>query len=147
MRAFAYLLLLSVLAACSAPSNTDPIERFDPFAEQYVRLALALAVHDEYYVDAYFGAEEWREQAVAEAKSLEAIIAEASQVAADIRAIDVAGDDYLVRVRQDFLASHLESMAAVASMRNGEEFSFDQESERVYGFVAPTFPVEHYDKV
>ena len=56
-------------------------------------------------------------------------------------------DDYLLRVRQDFLASHLESIAAVASMRNGEKYSYDEESRRVYGFVAPSFPVEHYDAV
>lgn len=147
MRAFAYLLLMSVLAACSTPSNSDPAAQFDPFAEQYVRLALALAVHDEYYVDSYFGPEEWREQAVAEAKSLATIVSEAGEAAANIRAIDVASEDYLVRVRQDFLASHLESMAAVAGMRNGDQLSFDEESKRVYGFVAPSFPVEHYDEV
>lgn len=147
MRVAAYLFLLSILAACSTPSNTDPAAQFDSFAERYVRLALALSVHDEHYVDAYFGPEEWREQAIAEAKSLETIIADASEAAAEIRAIDVAGEDYLVHVRQDFLASHLESMATVASMRNGAQFSFDEESKRVYGFVAPSFPVEHYDEV
>jgi hypothetical protein len=147
MRTIAYLLLVSVLSACSAPNNTDPAAQFDSYAEQYVRLALALGVHDEYYVDSYFGDEAWREQAVAEAKSLADIISEASAAAAAIRAIDVADEDYLVELRQDFLASHLESMAAVASMRNGKQFSFDEESKRVYGFVAPSFPVEYYDEV
>ena len=147
MRVLAYLLIASMLAACSSPSNVEPAANLDTYAETYVKLALALGVHDEYYVDAYFGPEEWREQATSEAKSLEDIIAAASSVAAEVRALDVDGDDYLQRVRQDFLASHLESMAAVASMRNGEQFSFDEESERVYGFVAPSFPVEHYDAV
>jgi hypothetical protein len=32
-------------------------------------------------------------------------------------------------------------------MRNGEPLSFDEESRRVYGFIAPSFPVEHYDEV
>ena len=52
-------------------------------------LALALGVHDEYYVDAYFGPDEWREQAVSAAKSLPDIIAEASSAAANIRAMAI----------------------------------------------------------
>ena len=31
-------------------------------------------------------------------------------------------------------------------MRAGEVLTFDEESKAVYGFVAPTFPVEHYEK-
>ena len=67
-------------------------------------------------------------------------------LAAEISAIDVAEDEPL-QIRQDFLVSHLESLAAVASMRNGEILSFDEESRRVYGFVAPSYPIEHYDAV
>ena len=49
-------------------------------------------------------------------------------------------------IRQDYIASHLESLATVARMRDGAELTFDQESQLVYGFVAPTFPLEHYDR-
>ena len=82
MRVLAYLLIASMLAACSSPSNVEPAANLDTYAETYVKLALALGVHDEYYVDAYFGPEEWREQATSEAKSLEDIIAAASSIMA-----------------------------------------------------------------
>lgn len=146
MRALAYVALVVVLSACSESSQETAPVNLDPLAERYVKLALALGEHDEYYVDAYFGPPEWREQAAAEAKSLQNIIDAATRLAEEVRAVDVAGDD-LLQLRQDFLASHLESMATVASMRNGEQLSFDEESRRVYGFVAPSFPVEHYDAV
>jgi len=146
MRALSYLALLVVLSACSESGQEAPPANLDPLAERYVKLALALGEHDEHYVDAYFGPPEWREQAATEAKPLQNIIDAATSLAAEVRAVDVAGDE-LLELRQDFLATHLESLATVASMRNGEQFSFDEESRRVYGFVAPTFPVAHYDEV
>jgi hypothetical protein len=57
----------------------------------------------------------------------------------------VSGADYLLELRQDYIASHLESLATVARMRDGAQLSFDEESLRVYGFAAPTFSQAHYD--
>ncbi len=146
MRALICLAITLVCTACSKTPDTDPADEFNPLAERYVKLALALGEHDDDYVDAYFGPEEWREQAEENAQSLEDIAAAATSVAAEARAIHVASDNYLLLLRQDYIASHLESLATVASMRNGETLSFDEESLRVYGFVAPSFPDEHYQE-
>lgn len=146
MRGLVCALIVVLATACSDTSHNTQITDLDALAEGYVRLALALGERDEHYVDAYFGDPEWREQAATEALSLEAITSAATNLAAEIRAVNI-GDDELLRMRQDFLVSHLESLATVAGMRNGETLSFDEESRRVYGFVAPSFPVEHYDAV
>lgn len=146
MRGFAYLLIIVAVSACSESRHAQPAADLGPLAERYVKLALALGEHDPDYVDAYFGPPEWRAQAAAEAMSLPDIIDAATGLAAELRAFDLAGDEYQ-QLRQDFLRSHLESLATVARMRNGETYSFDEESRQVYGFVAPSFPVEHYDKV
>ena len=87
---------------------------------------------------------EWREDARQNGMSLEAIITAANDLAAEVRSVIVPADDFLLRARQDYIAWHLESMATVASMRNGETLTFDEESRRIYGFVAPAFPQEHY---
>ena len=147
MRVFRYLPVLLVCAACGDEPSRDLAAVFNPAAEQYVKLALALGEHDADYVDAYFGPEEWREQARAEAQSLAAIAAAAADLAAQVRSVAVADEDEMVRLRQDYIASHLESMATVARLRNGEQLSFDEESRLVYGFVAPSFPVADYDAV
>ena len=39
----------------------------DDLAEHYVKLVLAVGVHDADYVDAYYGPPEWREAATARA--------------------------------------------------------------------------------
>ena len=144
MRVPVCLTIALLSTACSEAPDTDPADEFNPLAERYVKLALALGEHDDDYVDAYFGPAEWREQAENDAQSLQDISAAAAGVAAEVRAIEVASDNYLLLLRQDYIASHLESLATVASMRNGETLSFDEESRRVYGFVAPTYSDEHY---
>jgi hypothetical protein len=136
-----------LLAACEERAAQDVAAQLDPLAERYAKLALALGEHDPDYVDAYFGPAEWRDAARADPKSLAEIAGSAADLAAAARAIDVSGQEYLLALRQDYIASHLESMAAVARMRNGATYSFDEESRLIYGFVAPTFPREHYDEV
>jgi hypothetical protein len=146
MRIAKYLALLLVCASCTQQPNIDVAAQIDPLAEQYVRLALSLGEHDEHYVDAYFGPGKWREHARENPRSLDDIATTGASLAAEVRAIDVSLEEYLIALRQDFIASHLESLSAVARMRSGETFTFDEESKAVYGFVAPTFPVEHYEK-
>jgi len=144
MRTLAGLALLLLAAACARHSPPDAAARFDPLAERYVKLALALGEHDSDYVDAYFGPAEWRAAAHDHPQSLAAIAQAAAELAAEVRAIDTTGADYLLQLRQDYIASHLESLATVARLRDGARLSFDEESRQVYGFVAPSFPPEHY---
>ena len=144
MRSVTAHVLLFLCSACGQQEVSSPASKFNPLAEKYVRLALALGEHDADYVDAYFGPPEWREQAEAEALPLANIAAAADGLLAQVRAIDTSDADYLIVLRQDYLASHIGSLGAVARMRNGQRLTFDEESKAVYGFVAPSFPVEHY---
>ena len=146
MRNAQCLIVVVVCAACTQQVSVDASAKMNPLAEQYVRLALSLGEHDADYVDAYFGPEEWRAHAAGNPGSLQDIAAAAAALAAEVRSIDVSEAERLIALRQDFIASHLESLSAVARMRDGEEFSFDEESRLVYGFVAPSFPIEHYQR-
>jgi hypothetical protein len=146
MRITALVLFIVVCASCSAEAPPTLEAQLDPIAESYVRLALALGEHDDDYVDAYFGPAEWREQAQQEVLGLAAITAAADRLVAELQALDTSGADKHVALRHNFLLSHLESMATISRMRGGETLSFDEESKAVYGFVAPSFPVEHYDE-
>lgn len=147
MRILKCLMLLAICSACGEQKSIDVSAQLDPLAEQYVRLALAMGEHDADYVDAYFGPTEWRQQAQQLALPLAEIATEADELATKIRSVDVSSEEYLLALRQDFLASHVESLAAVARMRGGQRLTFDEESKAIYGFVAPSFPVAHYDAV
>ncbi len=146
MRAYFFAALAIACAPCSSGAPPDPGAQIDPIAERYVRLALALGEHDSDYVDAYFGPAEWRDEVRREGLGLSAISAEADELVAALEATDMAGADRLLELRHNYLLTHLQSLATVARARNGLTVSFDEESRLIYGFVAPSFPVEHYQQ-
>jgi len=137
-----------VLSAGCAQETPAPVaDQLDPIAEQYVRLALALGEHDSDYVDAYFGPPEWREQAQEEQRDLPGIAAQAEALLDALEGLDLASEEPLLTLRQDYLSSHLRSLATIARMRDGLALSFDEESRLVYGFVAPSYSQDHYAAV
>lgn len=142
--------LLALAALCGACAREAPVDlgrQLDPVAERYVRLALALGEHDSDYVDAYFGPPQWRDEAREQALSLAEIAADADGLIAELQNMGVAAAEKLHALRHNFLLTHLQSLATVSRVRNGLELSFDEEARRIYGFVAPTYPPEHYAAV
>jgi hypothetical protein len=140
------LAALALTAACSEQPNVAKADAFDDVAEQYVRLVLAMGTHDTDYVDAYFGPAEWRNAAESNPAALP-IIADSANALADVAAaIDTSSSEDLVKLRQAFLVSHLRSLSAFARFRGGERKRFDEESLALFGFIAPTYATEYYDK-
>jgi len=147
MRNLLALLFIVLSTSCAQEAPMTVAEQLSPVAEQYVRLALALGEHDSDYVDAYFGPPEWREQAREQQQILAEIAAKADALIARLEGLDAASAEPLLVLRHDYLLSHLRSLATVARLRDGLSLSFDEESRLVYGFVAPSFPQEHYAAV
>jgi len=142
-----YVFVLAIISSACAENVASGLgSQLDPIAEQYVRLALALGEHDSDYVDAYYGPAEWREAARAQAAPLDEITALADRQIATLEAIDPANAEPLLQLRYDYLLSHLRSLATVSRVRNGLTLSFDEESRRIYGFVAPSFSQQHYEQ-
>ena len=146
MRVFHLLVLMVLCASCAKEAPPDLKMQLDPIAEQYVRLGLALGEHDSDYVDAYFGPPEWRKEAADQPRTLAEIAVAAEDLIARLQLMDPASADPLVSLRHNYLLTHLRSLATVSRVRDGLILSFDEESRLMYGIVAPSFPVEHYDK-
>ena len=147
MRITRCVFLFVLCASCAKQSHVDVEAQMSPIAERYVRLGLSLGEHDANYVDAYFGPDEWRDEAKELALSLEEIAAAADSLVKKLQALDISDTESVVALRHNFLSTHLQALAAVSRARNGQVYSFDEESKAIYGFVAPTYPVEHYDQV
>lgn len=107
-------------------------------AERYVKLVLAVGVHDADYVDAYYGPPEWRADAVAQRRGLEEIDAAAAVLLGELAALAPApGADELEQLRHRYLTTQLEALRARLGMLRGERLSFDAESAALYDAVAP----------
>ncbi|MFL6514481.1 MAG: hypothetical protein ACJ8M1_05600 [Chthoniobacterales bacterium] len=143
-------LILSIVVACAAAVQlAAPAPVPDPMnqaAEEYVKLALALGQHDPDYVDAYYGPAEWKSQAETNKRPLTAIADEAAKLRDRIGALTPSNDE-MMRLRREYLTKQLGALAARVEIVRGKRMTFDDESRALYDAVAPTFPLDHYEKL
>jgi len=147
MRRFAHgfvTLLLAVVLI--APACTRPVTDMNPIAESYVRLVLAVGVHDEGYVDAYHGPPEWRDEAAAEKRPLELIRQDAVTLVEELVGVRLPSDDELVVLRHGFLVRQLEALIAYVDMLEGKRMTFDEESQALYDAVSPSRPASYFEE-
>src|SRR5262245_16805882 len=108
--------LLALALACgpaARPELTDPLT---PIAEAYVRLALAVGVHDPDYVDAFYGPAEWKTAADSAKIPVSEIRTRAAALLDSLRAVKLPDTTELVRLRHSYLTRQLESLAARLDM-------------------------------
>ena len=145
-RAIGFAATLLVVVGCATGRPEPAVEptpertSLDAIAEGYVKLVLAVGIHDEDYVDAYYGPPEWREAAERETASLPEIAERARALIAALEVVPEALDDELVTLRQRYLTTQLGSLTVRSEMLSGKRFAFDAESKALYDAVAPTHP-------
>ncbi|MDQ5857648.1 MAG: hypothetical protein M3542_05130 [Acidobacteriota bacterium] len=143
------LLLTALLAAACAttsPAPSDTLPAMNDAAERYVKLVLAVGQHDKDYVDAFYGPAEWKNEAEATKRPLEAIAADAAALIARLEKIPEPSDEML-RLRRHYLTRQLQALAARVEMLRGKRLSFDEESRALYDAVAPVNTEEHFRSV
>jgi hypothetical protein len=114
-------------------------------AERYMKLVLAIGVHDAAYVDAYYGPPKLQEEAAANKQSLAAIRTDVDAALHDLSTQRGADADEALRV--EFLNKQLQSMLTRIDMLNGKRFSFDEETARLYDAVSPHHDRAYYAKL
>src|SRR5688572_1421692 len=124
-------ILLFALMLTAACAHQTPIA-LDQHATDYVKLNLALGIHDADWVDAYYGPPEWREQAKTENKPVAAIHAEAALLRETIQRTPVPADRMLA-LRRNYLIEQLGALVTKAEMLQGKKFPFEEEARLLYG--------------
>jgi hypothetical protein len=127
--------LVALLAACV--STPDDQSALSSVAEDYVHIVLAIGEHEEGYIDAYFGPPEWLDEAAAEARSLDDILAWTAATRLRLAALDDRRLETLEILRRRRLEEHLVAAEARARMLKGETYSFDAETQALYGVTVP----------
>ncbi len=117
-------------------------------SERYVKLVLAVGVHDADYVDAYYGPPEWREAANMERRGLAELDADAAALLATLQADEPQPNaEELVRLRHQYLTRQLQALRSRLAMLRRERFTFDAESAALYDAVAPTHAEPEFEAV
>ena len=124
---------------------------FDDAAERYVKLVLALGLHDTDAVDAYFGPSEWLEAEKVVGRKLEQISEEASflysQLAVSENAESGTREDELTQLRRRYLSKQLFAAGSRALILSGHRLSFDEEAQALYDAVPPVFPEKYFQEI
>ena len=109
--------------------------------EAFVKLSLALGVHDPAFVDAYHGPEDWAEAATAEARSLEDLEQDAQGLLISVARTNADNPS----IRGAMLEKLTRAALTRIQMARGEEFSFDDETRLLYDAVAPQYDLAVFD--
>jgi hypothetical protein len=117
-------------------------------SERYVKLVLAVGVHDADYVDAFYGPPEWRTAAAQQRRGIDELDADAAALLQAL-ADDVPrpGADEIERLRHRYLTTQVESLRARLRILRGERLTFDEESAALYDAVAPVHTEEEFQAV
>ena len=144
-----------VLTACGKPEPepredaVDEVEEIvsnDELAKQYVFLELAMGEIDSNHVDAYYGPDELRESARAEALTLEQIRSQAAELK-EIIAERLAAADGITADRLRNLVARLDALDMRIRINQGDYASFDEESEALFMSVAPHYDAAHFEAI
>jgi hypothetical protein len=106
----------------------------DEIAEGYVRLVLAIGVHEPDYVDAYYGPPAWRAEAEQEQAPLGALAARADAL---LDALGPTTPDAVDGSRHAYLRRQLLAARSRLAILGGARLGFDDESRALYDAVAP----------
>ena len=133
---------VALMAAATWVVMAEQAQAPDPFrdvATRYVKLVLAMGVHDADYVDAYYGPPELRKEAEAVKRPLTELDTAAAQLENDIAksSLPVSKDEELWRLRKQYLQRQLGALRGRVAMLQGKRLTFDQESQVLYDAVAP----------
>lgn len=118
----------------------------DAAAERFVRLTLEYGAHEDGYVDAYFGPPEWREAAEADPRSLSRLLADTRKLEREVRSLAYPSDP-LEQQRHRFMIAQLGALETRILMRQGEEFAFAEEAERLFGARPDLQPLGSFEPI
>jgi hypothetical protein len=143
----ARLVAMTMAAGFAGTGGSGAPSGLDEIAPAYVKLVLALGVHDADYVDAYYGPPEWRTAAQAAKRSIPEIRSEARRLLDRLATLRPDGSDELLALRHQYLTRQLEALATRADMLSGRKLTFDEESQVLYNAVAPTLSDAHFEQI
>jgi hypothetical protein len=147
------LLICLVVPGCSAQheetthdQHSEDSLSMNAVADEYVKLVLAVGLHDDGYVDAYYGPEALKKAAEVEAMPLDAIRRRATELQQELPPNGPEADQ-LSRLRREYLNKQLSALGSHVDRLSGAVMSFDEESRALYDAVSPPRGAEHFQEV
>lgn len=139
-----WITIVIMISGCGETSIPEQqVQRemsMEQLAERYVKLTLAVGQHHDYYIDAYYGPKEWR---TTEKTDLPTLLQQGQQLVVDMKDNKVSHSE---KSRHDFLLTQTESVVFFIKQLQGNQFSFDQESQALYDAISPAISEAEFDQ-
>jgi len=148
MKKYILPLVLVLLFSCNKKVNID--ETFKIVAEDYVKLVLEVGLYDAYFVDAYYGPEEWKPEVLEnkDAKIPKVELLEKVQALnAMLESINLNDIDENKKLRHIYLTKQIKAVKGRVEMLGGKNFTFDEETVALYDVVTPDYTVDHFESL
>ncbi|MEC4728649.1 hypothetical protein HWQ46_24305 [Shewanella sp. D64] len=123
--------------------NVELNQQLDDIAHSYVRLVLAVGLHDPSYVDAYYGPESW--QVECQKEPLESLLRHVRTLLDRISVLRLEGVIVKLKDRQAFLIKQLNSVEYYIKHLQGSKGSFELESISLYDTQADNYSPESFE--
>jgi hypothetical protein len=141
------MAVCAAAAGCGEEYRTESAPDLDDIAADYVVLELAMGLHDSNHVDAYYGSETLRQAAIDAELTLQQIAEQADELAARVESWPGNRNDRLQLARINGLSRRLTALSTRVAINEGEAFSFDEESELLFGVAAPDYDAGHFEEI
>lgn len=148
MKKIVVITLLIGLISCQTKSNYN--DTLNAIAEKYVKLVLEVGLYDSYYVDAYYGPEEWKPEPLTEENEtipLEELLVKVEKLSLELEKIDRQKLDKKIQLRHKYLLKQLQAVKGRIQYLGGKQFTFDEETEVFYDVVTPNYSIEHFQEL
>ncbi|MFC2096432.1 hypothetical protein ACFLQ3_01885, partial [Bacteroidota bacterium] len=133
----------------SCQSKLDINENLNQIAEDYVKVTLEAGLYDPYFVDAYYGPEEWKPEPLTE--DIEIPITELLNKVENInKQLELVNPDNLnknLKLRYIYLQKQLMAVKGRIELLGGKNFTFDEETVVLYDVETPDYTLEHFESL
>jgi hypothetical protein len=143
-------VLVIVLFMISCKSEINVTSQFNEVAENYVKLVLEVGLYDPYFVDAYYGPEEWKPAPLQDQNATipsDKLLTKVNQLNNKLQDINPDGLDENQNLRHIYLTKQLKAVKGRIEMLGGKEFSFDEETQVLYDVTTPDYSIEHFQSL
>ena len=143
---YLFCLILSLFIFSCSENTKKELNNIEYVANKYVYLAHSIGLHDADYVDAYFGPDSIKQQAIKDSLSLIEIKQKVNDLIGTLESVELPDkNNMLLKLRHNFLKNMLNSMNTRINILLGNYPKFDEECKELYGSISPTYSEEYFE--
>lgn len=146
MKKIVIILMLIGLFSCQLKTNSN--ESLNLIAEDYVKLVLEAGLYDPYFVDAYYGPEEWKPQAISEENAVipvNELLSKAERLQKQLAIIKMDDLTEDLKLRHKYLVKQIAAVKGRIELLGGKKFTFDEETKVLYDVITPDYTLDHFE--